>query len=148
MRVDLVNDGQKVVRPQTASPMNLVYADGFDPVQLAVRQAPLDKPFHRPVDRFPTGQKHARGFPPTHPPPPLREAGHHRAGPRTLTVAPRNVLDYDSMLGTLHSPTRVAEGGGDAPQRHENPAPLRQAVTARRRLRTTRPPPRCSGMRH
>ncbi len=53
--VDLVDDGQKVVRLQAASPMNLVHADGLDPAQFAVRQAPLDKPFHRPIHRFPTG---------------------------------------------------------------------------------------------
>jgi hypothetical protein len=47
--------------------MNLVYADGSDPVQLAVRQAPLDKPFHRPKDRFPTSLEGARGFPSTQP---------------------------------------------------------------------------------
>src|SRR5665811_499118 len=52
--VDLVDHSQEVVRFQTVSPMNLVYADGFDPAQLAVRQAPLNKPFHRPIDRFPT----------------------------------------------------------------------------------------------
>ncbi len=65
VRVDLVDDGQKVVRAQTASPMNLVHADGFDLAQFPVRQAPLDKPFHRPIYRFPTGLKCARRFPPT-----------------------------------------------------------------------------------
>ena len=35
--VNLVDDGQKVVRLQAASPMNLVYPDGLDSAQLAVR---------------------------------------------------------------------------------------------------------------
>jgi hypothetical protein len=42
--VDLVDHRQEVVRLQAASPMNFVHADGFDPTQSAVRQAPLDKP--------------------------------------------------------------------------------------------------------
>jgi hypothetical protein len=33
---------------------------------------------------------------------------------RALAVAPRNVLDYDPMLATLHSPWRVAKVGGDS----------------------------------
>jgi hypothetical protein len=67
MRVDLVNDGQKVVCPQAASPMNLVHPDGFDPAQFPVRQAPLHKPFHRPIHRFPTGLERSRRFPPAQP---------------------------------------------------------------------------------
>jgi len=72
MGVDLVNDGQKVVGPQAASPMNLVHADGFDRAQFAVRQTPLHEPFHRPVHRFPTGLEDARRFPPAQPSRPAR----------------------------------------------------------------------------
>src|SRR5450432_3146378 len=66
---------------------------------------------------------------------------------RSLAVAPRNVLDYDPMLGTLHSPWRVAKVGGDSPQRHEEPASLGQAVIARRRFLTTRTAPAYASMR-
>src|SRR5450432_1530455 len=144
--VDLVDDGQKVVCPQAAPPMNLVHADGFDPAQFPVRQAPLDKPFHRPIHRFPTGLERSRRFPPTQPSCPPRQESHHGAGHRTLAVAPRNVLDYDPMLGTLHSPWSVARVGGDSPQRHKEPAPLGQAVIARRRFLTARTAPAYSGM--
>src|ERR1039458_10460584 len=81
----------------------------------------------------------------------LWESGHFyfapTAGHRAFAVAPRNVLDYDPMHGTLHSPWRVAKVCGDSPQRHEEPAPLRQAVIARRRLLTTRTAPAYAGMR-
>src|SRR4051812_38060562 len=58
-----------------------------------------------------------------------------------------NVLDYNPMLGTLHSPWSVAKVGGDSPQRHEEPAPLGQAVIARCRFLTTRTAPAYAGMR-
>jgi hypothetical protein len=47
----------------------------------------------------------------------------------------------------LHSPGRVPEMGGDSPQRHKQPAPLRQSVVARGRLLTLRAPPTHVAMR-
>jgi hypothetical protein len=44
------------------------------------------------------------------------------------------------MLRAFHPPGRVPEMGGDSPQRHKEPAPLRQSVVARRRLLTLRAP--------
>ena len=67
--VDLVDHRQEVVRLQAAPPVNFVYANGFDPTQLTVRQAPLHKPFHRPIYRFPTGLERSRRFPPSQPTP-------------------------------------------------------------------------------
>jgi hypothetical protein len=72
VRVDLIDDGQEVVSSQPAPPMDLIDSDGFDPLQLAMRQAPLDKPFHRSIHRFPTGLEGPRRFPPTQPPRPAR----------------------------------------------------------------------------
>src|SRR5262249_42149035 len=60
MSVDLVNHGQEIVGPLTLAPMKLVHADGANVFQLAVRQAPLDKPFHRAKDAFPTGSEGPR----------------------------------------------------------------------------------------
>src|SRR5947209_18526165 len=56
----------------TVPPMDLIHPDGFDPAKFPVSQTPLDKPFHRPVHRFPTGLKDARCFPPAQPPCPAR----------------------------------------------------------------------------
>jgi len=113
--VDLVNDGQKVIGAQTVAPVNLIHSDGFDSTQLAVRQAPLDKPFHRAIDGFPTGLEHPRRFPPTQSPRPPRQESHHGAGNRTFAVTPRDMLDDDAVRGTLHTARRIAEPGGDAP---------------------------------
>src|ERR1035437_9653247 len=119
LRVDLIDDGQKVVCPQAVSPMNLVHPDGFDPAQFPVRQAPLHKPFHRPIHRFPTGLERSRRFPPAHPSRPACQEPHHGACHGTLAVAPRNVLDYHPVLSTLHPPWRVAKLGWDSPQGHK-----------------------------
>jgi len=145
--VDLVDDGQEVVGLQAASPMNLVHSDRLDPAQFPVCQAPLDKPFHRPIHRLPTGLEGSRRFPPTQTSRPARQKPQHGAGHRTLPIAPRNVFDYYPVLGTLHPPWRIAKVGGDAPQWHEEPAPLGQAVIARCRFLTTRTAPTYAGMR-
>src|SRR5450755_4548747 len=68
--------------------MNLVHSDGCDPAQLAVLQAPLHKPFHRAIDRFPTGFEHPRCLAPTQPARPTRQESHHGAGHRALAVTP------------------------------------------------------------
>ena len=130
--VDLIDDGQEVIRLQTASPMNLVHPDGFHTAQLAVSQAPLHKPFHRPIHRFPTGLERPRRLPPTESSRPARQESHHGASDRTFAVAPGNVLDDDPMFGARHPPGCVAKEGRDPPQGHKQPTPLGQAVIARR----------------
>src|SRR6516162_393695 len=70
--VDLVDHGQKVIRSQPPPPMNLVYANRFDTLQLAVSQTPLHKPLHRPIHRFPTGVEGPCRFPPAEPACPAR----------------------------------------------------------------------------
>jgi len=54
MGVDLVDHGEKVIRLQAAAPMNLVYTQRFDPLQLALGQAPLHK-------RIIKGRPHKKG---------------------------------------------------------------------------------------
>ena len=51
------------------------------------------------------------------------------------------------MLRAFHSPGRVPEMGGDSPQWHKQPAPLRQSVIAGGRLLTLRAPPAHAAMR-
>src|SRR6266566_9683086 len=51
------------------------------------------------------------------------------------------------MFRTFHPPRRVAEMGGDSPQGHKQPAPLRQLVIAGGRLLTLRAPPAHAAMR-
>src|SRR5580693_4308195 len=54
--IDLVEDGQEVIRLLAVSPVNLVPPpDGFNAAHLTVQQAILHIPLHRTIDRLPTG---------------------------------------------------------------------------------------------
>ena len=64
-----------------------------------------------------------------------------------LEHAGRVHFDYYPVLGTLNAPWRVTKVGGDAPQWHEEPTPLGQAVLARRRFLTARTAPAYAGVR-
>jgi hypothetical protein len=57
------------------------------------------------------------------------------------------VLDNHPMLGTGYTPGCVAKIGRNPPQRHKKPAPLRQAVIARRRPLAARTAPAYAAMR-
>jgi hypothetical protein len=57
------------------------------------------------------------------------------------------VLDNHPMLGTGYTPGWVAKIGRNPPQRHKKPAPLRQAVIARRRPLAARTAPAYAAMR-
>src|SRR3974390_2939412 len=141
VRVDLVDHGQEVARPQAVAPVDLVHAHRLHPLQFAVRQAPLHKPLHRPVHGLPTGLKHLGGLPPTQSPPPARQKAHHRRRQGPLPLAPRHLLHYHPVLGTFHPPGRIEEIDRNPPQRHLLPPPLLQPVIARRWPLTLRAPP-------
>src|SRR5664280_1122367 len=146
-RVDLIDHGQEVVRPQPVAPMNLVHAQRFHPQQLALGQAPLHEPFHRAIDRFPTSLEYLRRFSPTQPPRPAGQKAHHGAGHRTFAVTPGNLLHHHAMRGTLDPPRGVAIPGRDSPQRHKLPASFRQTVIARCRSLAQRAAPAHTAMR-
>src|SRR5215472_5455420 len=128
VRVDLVEDGQEVVGTQAVAPVDLVHTQRLHPLQFAVRQAPLHKPFHRPINRLPTGLKDLGRLSPTQPSPPAGQKAHHHRGQRTLPLVPRQVLDHHPMLGTFHPTRRVEKPRRDPPQRHMPPPPLLQPV--------------------
>src|SRR2546426_11419610 len=124
MTVNLVDHRQEIVRPLALAPVNLVHAERANVFQLAMRQAPLNKPLHRAIDAFPTGSKGPRRLSPRQPPRPTGQKAHHGEGDRPLAIAPGNLLDHHTLHRTLHSPRRVEEIGLDAPERHEQPAAL------------------------
>src|ERR1017187_5610714 len=123
--------------------MNLVHPDGFDPAQFPVRPSPTAQTIPPTDTPLPNWSGTLAPFPASS----ACQEPHHGARHGTLAVAPGNMLDDDPVLGTLHPPRRVAKMGGDSPQRHEEPAPLGQAVIARRRFLTTRTAPAYAGMR-
>ncbi len=110
--------------------MDFVHPNRLDAFELAVGQAPVDKPRHRPIDAFPTGAKAPGRFPPGQPRPAGKEA-HHGAGHRPLALTPGHLLDHHPVLRTLHPPGRIAKPSDDAPQRHEQPPALRQSIISR-----------------
>jgi len=134
MAINLVNDGQKSIRPLALAPVDFIDADGPDPFQYPVRQAPLHKPLDRAIDTFPTGAKGPRRLPPRQPPRPAGKKAHHGNGDRAFAIAPRDMLDHHAVLRALHPPGGVEKAGRDAPQRHKEPRPLRQPVIAGRRF--------------
>ena len=138
MTIDLVNDRQEIVGPLALAPVNLVHAEGANVFQVAMRQAPLNKPRHRAIDAFPTSSKDPCGLSPRQPPSPTGQKTHHGQSDRPLAIAPGNMLDHHTVHWTVHSPWRVEEIGLDAPQRHEQPAALGQSVIARGRFATGR----------
>jgi len=132
--VDLVDDGQEIVRPQPLAPVDLVHPDGLHCLQDAVGQPPLDNPIHGPIDRFPTDAERPGRFPPRQALGPTRQEDHQRNTGRTLAFTPGEVLDPQAVLRTTHPARRIVQMGRNAPQGHEAPRAFRQPVVARSRL--------------
>jgi len=130
--VDLVDDGQEVVRAHPVAPVDLVKAEGFDPFEDAMGQAPLDEPVHRTVHGFPTGMKRPGGFAPRHASSPAGQEHHHRDRDWALALAPGDVLDGNAVLGAFDSTRGVVESRRDVPQGREEPGPCGQAIIPRR----------------
>jgi hypothetical protein len=128
--INLVDHSEEVVGALAMSPVDLVHANRFNPAQLAMRQAPLHEPLYGSIHRFPTGLKYCRRLPPTQPPRPASKKAHHRRRQWPLPVTPRNVLNHDPVLNTLHTPRRVTETHRYSPQRYKFPVSLRQPVIA------------------
>ena len=55
MPINLIDHRQETVGPFALAPVDLVNADRSNPLQLPMSQPPLDEPFHRVVNRLPTG---------------------------------------------------------------------------------------------
>src|SRR5437867_7962265 len=129
--VALVDDGQKALRPFALAPMNLVDANRLHSLEFAFRQAPLHQPFHRPVNRFPTGPENSRRFPPGQAPRPSPQKFHHRHRHRPLAIAPGHIFHHHPVLLTLDPSESVDQPHRDLPQRHTGPNPRFQHVIPR-----------------
>src|SRR6202041_2900050 len=136
--IDLVDDGQKVIRLHAVSPVNLVHPDGFNAAQYAVWQAILHKPLHRTIDRLPTGSEHRGRLAPAEPSRPAGKKPHHGRGHWTFSRAPGNVFHHHPMLATLDPARRIDKMGRYPPQGHKLPAALGKPVIARRWLPAVR----------
>src|SRR5205809_164232 len=138
MPVDLVDERQEAVRPFAMAPVNLVDANGADPFELAVRQAPVHAPLDRTINRFPTHPKAASGFTPGQAACPTGQKSHHRLGQRPLAFTPRQIFHHDPVRSTDHPARSIAEPHRNLPQRHEAPTALLHHVISRTRLEALR----------
>ncbi len=129
--VDLVNDGQEVFGAQSLAPVDLVDAEGFEPFELAMRQAPLDKPVYGAVDGLPTGLEGPGRFAPRQAAGPAGQEDHHGDGDRAFAGAPGNVLDAQAVLRALDSTRGVVEVRWDVPQGRKKPGTFGQPIVAR-----------------
>src|SRR5919109_537976 len=126
--INLVNHCQEIVRSLGLAPVQFVHADGFDPLQFAVRQTPAHKPLHRAIDTFPTGLEGPRGLAPRQPSRPPRQEAHHRRRHRPFALVPGHLLDHYPVLGTVHPPRRIQKPRHNPPQRNKQPPPRFQPV--------------------
>ncbi len=117
-----------------AAPMDLADADRLDLFQFAMRQPPFHEPFHRPINRFPTGAEDASRLAPGQSSRPTSQKSHHRRRGSLLARIPGEVFDHHAVRPALHSAGRVDILGGDAPQRHMSPAAFVQPIIAGTRL--------------
>src|SRR5271155_2267631 len=136
MTVNLVNDGQKSIRPLALAPVDFINPDGPDPLQDPVRQAPLHKPLDRAINAFPTGAKGPRRLPPRQSPRPAGQKTHHGDGDRSFAIAPGNVLDNHPMLRAVDPPGGIEKPRHDPPQRNKQPGALLQVIITGGRLET------------
>ena len=133
--VDLI-DQRQVALP--AATRELVDADGLDVREVAVREAPVDRHAHGPIDGVPgRGERRGDLLPRQALGPPGEEPG-VGVGQSVLAGGPRNGLDLDAAARAGHAAHRVEEDHRDVPQGHEVEAPRRQRVVARGRAPAVR----------
>src|SRR5262249_52420520 len=120
--IDLVNDGPIAV---AALPLDLIDADGLDPAQFAVFQAPRHGVLDRAVDGLPGGVECRGDLLPRQPLGPTGQEPAIGDGQWTRAITPGDFLDRDAAEWAVGAPRCVDEGHGDLPERNE-------LVTARR----------------
>ena len=126
---------------RSASPplRDLVHAERFDPVQIAVPEPVGDDPLHAPADRIPL---HAEAFGVLFPAQALRPRGQEvpeHVALAVLAVGPRHPLDLDPATRAIHTPHRVGQGHRDVQDRHERELPgFGHAVVAGTRFAAAR----------
>ena len=126
--VDLI-DQRQVALPAAAG--ELVDADGLDVREVAVREAPVDRHAHGPIDGVPgRGERRGDLLPRQTLGPPGEEPG-VGVGQSVLAGGPRQRLDPYAAARAVDAAHRVEEDHGDVPQGHEVEAPDRLRVVAR-----------------
>ena len=138
--IDLVHQRQVLVAPL---PLDLVYANRLQPLDLAMRQAPQNRVFYRSKHLLPGRAEDLGGLFPGEPFGPPRQEPAIALGERAFAVSPGNFFHGHTAVRAAHSPHRVHEVHRNGPQRDELESPRRQTVVTGPRppaARTDRPP--------
>jgi len=98
---------------------DLIDSDGCDAFQIPVFQAIFDDPFHRAADRIPLGMEARGGFLPAQASGPGGEEMTVCVATGVLALRPRDCLDDDSAIRTIHSAHGVGKRDGDVPDGDE-----------------------------
>ena len=119
----------------SALPLDLVDTDGFNPREILLRAAPLDRHLDRAVDLVPAGPEHFGHLLPAQSLGPAGQKPGIAVTQLMLALAPGNHLDPDTAVSTGDPAHRIDQKHPDPPERHKLEVPRRQPVVTR-----TRPP--------
>lgn len=112
--VKLIHQGDKLIL--AFAPADFVDANGRKPVDITMCEPPVDRHFHRPEDRVPTGFKGFGHFLPAQSLAPRGQEPCVRDCKMVLSYSPWQLFDFDATGWTLHSPWSIEEKHRYAPQ--------------------------------
>ena len=115
--VKLIHQGDKLIL--AFAPADLIGANGRDPIDVTMCEAPVDRHFHRPEDRVPTGFKDFGHFLPAQVLTPRGQEPCVRDCKMAFPYSPWQLFDFDATGWTLHTPWSVKEIHRYAPQRNK-----------------------------
>ena len=119
--IKLIHQGDKLVF--AFAPTNLVDANGSDPVNVTMCEAPVDRHFHRPEDRVPTGFKDFGHFLPAQSFAPSGQKPGVRDCKMAFSYSPWQPFDFDATGWTLHPPGSIEEKNRYGPQGDKGKSP-------------------------
>ena len=115
--VKLIHQGDKLIL--AFAPADLIGANGRDPIDVTMCEAPVDRHFHRPEDGVPTGFKDFGHFLPAQALAPRGQEPCVRDCKMAFPYSPWQLFDFDATGWTLHTPWSVEEINRYAPQGHK-----------------------------
>jgi len=116
------------------APLDLVDADGDDPPEVPVREAPLDGHLDGAADVLPARVEHLGDLLPGEALGPGGQKPAVAVGQLTLAVGPGEQLDGDAAARAIHSPPSVDKEDDDLPERHELKEALAKVIVRWPRL--------------
>ena len=132
--VKLIHQGDKLIL--AFAPADLIGANSSDPIDVTMCEPPVDRHFHRPEDRVPTGFKDFGNFLPAQALAPRGQEPCVREGKMAFPYSPWQLFNFDATGWALHSPWSVEEKHRYAPQGDKSKGSDSQRVVPRSPLTT------------